>query len=114
MGGKLLVRVKDAGTLVPMAPVAEKERLIEMAPDIYHETAHYKGWPALLEHFRFSSNRENALSLCFYAIPDAKPLRTFAGIALVRPAAIDDAELRHRLAEAWHFKAPSTLRRMYG
>ncbi|PLP61058.1 hypothetical protein CYK37_01820 [Mesorhizobium loti] len=24
----------------------------------------------------------NALSLCFYAIPDAKPLRTFAEIAL--------------------------------
>jgi serine-type D-Ala-D-Ala carboxypeptidase (penicillin-binding protein 5/6) len=27
-------------------------------------------------------NREKALSFCFYAIPDAKPLRTFAGIAL--------------------------------
>lgn len=32
--------------------------------------------------FRFSSNREKALSLCFYAIPDAKPLRIFAVIAL--------------------------------
>jgi hypothetical protein len=37
-----------------------------------------------LEHFRFSSNHENALSLCFHAIPDAKPLHTFAGIALAR------------------------------
>ncbi|HXV31153.1 MAG TPA: hypothetical protein VD840_12545, partial [Sinorhizobium sp.] len=36
-----------------------------------------------IEHFSFSPNRENALSLCFYAIPDAKPLRIFAGIALV-------------------------------
>ncbi|TGE95288.1 hypothetical protein C9417_20375 [Rhizobium sp. SEMIA 4088] len=36
----------------------------------------------LLEQFRFSSNRENALSSCFYAVPDAKPLRTFAGTAL--------------------------------
>jgi hypothetical protein len=35
-----------------------------------------------LEHFRFSSNRENALSFCFHAIPGAKPLLTFAGIAL--------------------------------
>jgi hypothetical protein len=35
-----------------------------------------------LEHFRFSLNREKALSLCFYAIPDAKRSSTFAGIAL--------------------------------
>ncbi|KAA1181250.1 hypothetical protein FP026_13080 [Rhizobium tropici] len=33
--------------------------------------------------FRFSPNRENALSFCCYAIPDGKPLRTFPGIALV-------------------------------
>ncbi|TAZ93800.1 hypothetical protein ELH02_04110 [Rhizobium ruizarguesonis] len=39
-----------------------------------------------LEPFRFSPNHENALSLCFTQFPDAKPLRTFAGIALaVRP-----------------------------
>lgn len=78
--GKLFVRVKDAATLVLTAPVDEKERLIEMAPDIYYETDHYRGWPALL----------------------------------VRAAAIDDAELRQRLAEAWHFKAPAKLRRMRG
>jgi hypothetical protein len=36
----------------------------------------------VLEHFRFSSNRENALSPCFYAFPDGKPLRTFPGNAL--------------------------------
>jgi hypothetical protein len=36
----------------------------------------------LLEHFRFSSNHGSALSLCYYAIPDAKPLYAFAGIAL--------------------------------
>lgn len=35
-------------TLVPMGPMDEKERLIEMAPEIYFETEHYKGWPALL------------------------------------------------------------------
>jgi adhesin transport system outer membrane protein len=34
------------------------------------------------EHFRFSSNRENALSVGFDAISNAKPLRTFAGVAL--------------------------------
>jgi hypothetical protein len=31
-----------------MAPMDEKERLIEMAPEIYYETDHYNGWPALL------------------------------------------------------------------
>ena len=25
-----------------------KERLIEMASDLYYETDHYRGWPALL------------------------------------------------------------------
>jgi hypothetical protein len=32
-----------------------------------------------LEHFRFYSNHEDALS--FHAVPDAKPQRSFAGIA---------------------------------
>ncbi|PLP58444.1 hypothetical protein CYK37_16250 [Mesorhizobium loti] len=36
----------------------------------------------ILERFRFSRKRGNAPTLCFYAIPDAKPLHTFAGIAL--------------------------------
>jgi hypothetical protein len=36
----------------------------------------------ILEHFCAASNRENALSFCFNAIPSAKPLRIPAGIAL--------------------------------
>ncbi|ENN84074.1 hypothetical protein RHSP_71778 [Rhizobium freirei PRF 81] len=35
-----------------------------------------------LEHFCFKPSHRNALSLCFYAIPNAKPPCTFAGIAL--------------------------------
>ncbi|MGO4833251.1 hypothetical protein AB4144_13340, partial [Rhizobiaceae sp. 2RAB30] len=35
-----------------------------------------------LEHIRFSPNRGHALASSSYAIPDAKPLRTFAGIVL--------------------------------
>ena len=45
---KFLSRVKDADTVVLMCPLEEKELLIEAAPDIYFETAHYKGWPAIL------------------------------------------------------------------
>ncbi|TAA63148.1 MmcQ/YjbR family DNA-binding protein [Shinella sp. JR1-6] len=48
VAGKLFLRIKDAETLVLMAPMDEKERLIEMAPEIYYETGHYNGWPALL------------------------------------------------------------------
>ena len=46
--GKLFLRVKDAGTLVLMCPLEEKELLMEAAPHIYYETDHYKGWPAVL------------------------------------------------------------------
>ncbi|TBZ13033.1 hypothetical protein E0H38_18160 [Rhizobium leguminosarum bv. viciae] len=35
-----------------------------------------------LERFSFSRKRRTALSFCFYAIPNGKPLRTFPGIAL--------------------------------
>ncbi|TAY51188.1 hypothetical protein ELH90_05475 [Rhizobium leguminosarum] len=36
--------------------------------------------------FPFFFESRNALSLCFHAIPGAKPLRTFAGIALEHDA----------------------------
>lgn len=48
VGKKLLTRVKDAKTVVVMCPLDEKEMLLQAAPDIYFETGHYKGWPALL------------------------------------------------------------------
>ncbi|WP_165784294.1 hypothetical protein [Zhengella mangrovi] len=37
------------------------------------------------EHFRDPLNRINAPRRCFRAIPDAKPVPTFAGIALAFP-----------------------------
>lgn len=46
--GKSLMRVKDADTFVVMCPLEEKELLLEAAPEIYFETDHYKGWPAIL------------------------------------------------------------------
>ena len=47
-GKKSLSRAKDAQTLVIMCPLEEKATLIEAAPDIYFETDHYRGWPAIL------------------------------------------------------------------
>ena len=48
VGKKFLCRIKDADTLVMTCPLEEKEMLMAVAPGIYFETAHYKGWPAVL------------------------------------------------------------------
>lgn len=46
--GKMFVRIKQAGILVVMCALEEKAMLIELAPEFYFETDHYKGWPAML------------------------------------------------------------------
>jgi hypothetical protein len=46
--GKLLARVKDAETIVFMCPHHEKEFLMQADPDVFYETDHYKGYPAVL------------------------------------------------------------------
>ncbi|WP_296746694.1 MmcQ/YjbR family DNA-binding protein [Mesorhizobium sp.] len=48
VGKKLMARVKDADTVVLICPLDEKEMLLEVAPEIYFETDHYRGWPAVL------------------------------------------------------------------
>ena len=46
--GKGFARVKDAGTVVLMCSLEDKELLFAAAPAIYFETDHYRGWPAIL------------------------------------------------------------------
>lgn len=46
--GKGFVRLKDDDTLVLMCPLEEKELLMEVESEIFFETDHYKGWPAVL------------------------------------------------------------------
>jgi hypothetical protein len=41
------VSVKNAETIVLSIPIEDKEPLIEMAPEIYYQTDHYRGWPSL-------------------------------------------------------------------
>jgi hypothetical protein len=60
--GKLLVRVKDADTLVVRCPIEMKEVLIESTPEIYFETDHYKGWPGVL--VRLSKIEDAELQQC--------------------------------------------------
>jgi hypothetical protein len=57
---KFLCRVKDADTVVLMCPLEEKELLMAAAPDIYYETDHYRGWPAVLIRIRAISDEELA------------------------------------------------------
>lgn len=57
---KLLCRVKDPDTVVLMCAMEEKELLMAAAPDIYFETDHYKGWPAVLVRIREISDEELA------------------------------------------------------
>jgi hypothetical protein len=60
VGGKLLLRIKDADTLVLRCPLDEKEMLIDLDPDVFFETDHYRGWPAVL--IRLSRIEPAALS----------------------------------------------------
>ncbi len=46
--GKLLVRVKDADTLVCMCPHEEKTMLMQADPALFYESDHYRGYPAVL------------------------------------------------------------------
>jgi hypothetical protein len=48
VAGKSFCRMKDRTTLVLMMPLDQKEFLMEAAPEIYFETPHYSGWPAVL------------------------------------------------------------------
>ena len=58
--GKGFCRVKDPDTVVVMVAREEKETLLEAAPDIYFETDHYKGWPAMLVRIRLIADEELA------------------------------------------------------
>ena len=63
VGRKFLCRVKDPETIVLMCPLEEKEMLLGAAPDVYFETDHYRGWPAILVRYRHSASDRIALLL---------------------------------------------------
>jgi len=58
--GRLMCRIKDAGTVVLRCPLEEKEVLMAAAPDLYYETDHYRGWPSLLLRLGAVSDEELA------------------------------------------------------
>ena len=46
--GKLMVRFKEPGIIVLKVDLDTKEMLMSVRPEVYFETDHYKGWPAVL------------------------------------------------------------------
>ena len=52
------VRLKDATTLVLLCPIDQKALLMEISPDIYFETDHYVGYPAVLIHLNAIDDEE--------------------------------------------------------
>jgi hypothetical protein len=48
VGGKPFVTVRDTETLSLACSLDHKEFLINAAPEIYYETPHYAGWPAVI------------------------------------------------------------------
>lgn len=76
IGEKLISRVKDARTLVVICPLEEKPALMEAASDIYFETDHYRGWPAILVRVDAISDAELVHRLqCTIRLQTAKPSR---------------------------------------
>ncbi|HWA82276.1 MAG TPA: MmcQ/YjbR family DNA-binding protein [Fimbriimonadaceae bacterium] len=46
--GKLLVRIREPDVVVLMSDMDAKEFLMMAQPDVYFQTDHYKGYPAVL------------------------------------------------------------------
>jgi hypothetical protein len=60
---KSFVRMKDADTLVLLCPIEQKELLLAVAPEIYFQTDHYVGWPAVLVRLHAVSDDELQMRL---------------------------------------------------
>ena len=56
--GKGFARVKEPGIVVLMASLEDKEMLFGSAPEIFFETPHYAGWPAMLVRMDAISDAE--------------------------------------------------------
>jgi hypothetical protein len=80
--GKAFATVKEAGILVLHCPLDMKELLLEMAPDVYYQTDHFKGWPGLLIRLEIIGDEELGLRL-----EDAWRFKAPKALAAARPTA---------------------------
>jgi hypothetical protein len=64
VAGKLLVRLKEDGASVVLGlPMDEKEHRLEAAPEVFFQTPHYAGYPAVLARLSTLSEAELRLIL---------------------------------------------------
>jgi hypothetical protein len=63
VGSQSFCRLKDARTLVLPCPAEQKTLLMEISPEIYFETDHYVGWPAVLVRLDVIADEELSLRL---------------------------------------------------
>jgi hypothetical protein len=63
VASKSFCRLKDAQTLVLLCPAEQKTLLMEISPEIYFETDHYVGWPAVLIRLDVIADEELSLRL---------------------------------------------------
>jgi hypothetical protein len=85
--GKFLMRVKDQDTLVFRCPIEEKSLLMATAPNVYFETDHYQGGPAILVRLAKISDAElkDCLERAWRLQAPATLVRRFYGATAVRP-----------------------------
>lgn len=76
--------VKEDDLMVLHCPLDVKEMLMEMAPDIYFQTDHFRGWPGLLVRLDVITDQELSLRL-----EDAWRLKAPRTLAARRPTAGD-------------------------
>jgi len=63
VANKAFCRLKDDTTLVLLCPAEQKALLMEISPEIYFETDHYIGWPAVLVRLDAIPDEELSLRL---------------------------------------------------
>ena len=61
--GKSFASLRGPGEMVLHCPLEQKALLMEMAPEIYWETEHFRGWPGLLVRLEAIGDEELALRL---------------------------------------------------
>jgi hypothetical protein len=74
--------IKEDDLMVLHCPLEVKEMLMEMAPDIYFQTDHFKGWPGLLVRLDLITDEELSLRL-----EDAWRFKAPKKLAAKRPTA---------------------------
>ena len=60
---KNFASVRGPNEMVLHCPLEQKDLLMEMAPDIYWQTDHFKGWPGLLVRMEIITDEELGLRL---------------------------------------------------